>query len=245
MIAIPYFTYETTVTYPDVGLDGLLSHAGLLRILQEAAAVASDERGFSFKTIEKTGVCWILTGWRLEFFARPEWNSPLTVHTWPRSVDGFMSERDFEIFSDGQRVARATSRWFLINPSTGRITRVTDAVRNAYDIDERRLFDTDIPANGISLPDAQVTYTHVVSRGDIDTYRHVNNLRYLDFALEALPESVYDALPASMDIVYRKQILPDTEIRCLYSRTDDGKHQIEVQSGDGAELVHHAFIWFY
>lgn len=245
MIFIPYFTYESTVAYPDVALDGLLSHAGMLRILQEAAAVASDERGFSFKTIDRTGVCWILIGWRLTLCSRPEWNSQLTVHTWPRSVDGFMSEREFEVFSDGQLVARATSRWFLINPATGRVTRVTDAVRTAYDIDERRLFDTDIPSNGTPLPDAQVTYTHTVSRSDIDTYRHVNNLRYLDFALEALPADIYENPPATMEIVYRKQILPGTSIRCLYALTGDGKHQIEVQSGEGADTVHHAYIWFY
>lgn len=245
MIFIPYFTYESTVAYPDVALDGLLSHAGMLRILQEAAAVASDERGFSFKTIDRTGVCWILIGWRLALCSRPEWNSQLTIHTWPRSVDGFMSEREFEVFSDGQLVARATSRWFLINPATGRITRVTDAVRSAYDIDERRLFDTDIPSNGTPLPDAQVTYTHTVSRNDIDTYRHVNNLRYLDFALEALPAEIYENLPATMEIVYRKQILPGTSIRCLYALTGDGKHQIEVQSGEGADTVYHAYIWFY
>lgn len=245
VIVIPYFTYETTVTYPHVGPDGLLSHAGLLSILQEAAALASHERGFSFRTIEQTGVCWVLMGWKLETLAHPAWNTPLTIHTWPRSVDGFMSERDFEIFSEGQVVARATSRWFLLSAQTKRITRVTDAVRAAYDIDERRLFATDIPNNGTPLPHAETTYTHTVSRLDIDTYEHVNNLRYLDFALEALPTDLYYNPPATVEIVYRKQILPNTEIRCLYGRTDDGKHQIEVQSGEGDDTIHHAYLWFY
>lgn len=245
MITIPYFTYKTIVTYPHVGQDGLLSHAGLLSILQEAAALASDERGFSFKTIERTGVCWVLMGWKLELTHRPEWNTPLTVHTWPRSVDGFMSERDFEVFSEGNVIARATSRWFLISPATGRITRVTEAVRSAYDLDERKMFDTDIPSNGTPLPNTQITYTHSVSRGDIDTYHHVNNLRYLDFALEALPDEVFEAMPATVEIVYRKQILPGTEIRCHYAVTDDGKHQIEVQSGDESDSIRHAYIWFY
>ena len=55
------------------------------------------------------------------------------------------------------------------------------------------MFDSDIPTNGTPDPDATVTYTHIVERRDLDTYRHVNNLRYLDFALEALPQEVYDA----------------------------------------------------
>lgn len=245
MITIPHFTYETIVTYADVALDGKLSYPGMLRILQEAAACASAECGYGFKDIPRNGVCWVLTGWRLELFQRPDWNDRITIHTWPRSVDGFLSDRDFEIFSGDHVIGRCTSRWFLISPSTGRITRVTDAVRSAYTINDRRLFDSDIPSNGTSDPNATVTYTHTVERRDLDTYRHVNNLRYLDFALEALPQEVYEALPATVDIVYRKQILPGTEIRCLYSRTDDGRHQIEVRSGDDAASIHHAYIYFY
>ncbi len=213
--------------------------------MQEAAALASHERGFSFKTIEKTGVCWVLMGWKLDLMIRPEWLSKLTIHTWPRSVDGFMSERDFEVFCDGKVIARATSRWFLLSAATKRITRVTDAVRSAYDIDERRLFEDDIPANGTPAENAAVTYTHTISRADIDTYQHVNNLRYADFAMESLPEDIYVDTPTIMEIVYRKQILPGTEIRCLYSLNQDGKHQIEVRSGDDTNPIHHAYIWFY
>ena len=244
-MTISHFTYQAVVTYPDVGPSGYLTHAGMLRILQEAAACASAQCGYGFRDIERNGVCWVLTGWRLELFERPDWNTPLTIHTWPRSVDGFLSDRDFEIFANDRSIGRCTSRWFLINPATGRITRVTDAVRSAYEIDTRRLFDEDLPSNGTPLLDAALTYTHTVERRDIDTYRHVNNLRYLDFALEALPQEVLDHLPGTVDIVYRKQILPETQIRCLYAKTEDGKHQIEIQSGDENAPVHHAYIWFY
>ena len=226
-------------------MDGHLSHAGLLRILQEAAAVASHVRGISFRTIEKTGICWILMGWKLELIERPEWNKTLTIHTWPRTLEGFTSEREFEVFCEDKVFARATSRWFLLNAETKRLTRITDFVRSAYDLNDRRLFDTDIPSNGTPLPGAKVTYTHTASRLDVDTYCHVNNLRYLDYALEALPEAVFADPPKTVEIVYRKQILPGTSIQCLYALTDDGKHQIEVRSGDGETLVHHAYIWFY
>ncbi|MBR2131762.1 MAG: hypothetical protein IJ955_04340, partial [Oscillospiraceae bacterium] len=155
---ISHFTYQTSVTYPDVGQHGYLTHAGMLRILQETAACASAQCGYGFKDIERNGVCWVLTGWRLELFEHPDWNTLLTIHTWPRSVDGFLSDRDFEIFAEDRLIGRCTSRWFLINPKTGRITRVTDTVRSAYEIDTRRLFNEDIPSNGTPLPDANVTY---------------------------------------------------------------------------------------
>lgn len=245
MIAISHFTYETIITYDDVAIDGKLSYAGMLRILQETAACASAECGYGFKDIERNGVCWILMGWRMELSERPDWNDRITVRTWPRSVDGFLSDRDFEILLGDHVVGRGSSRWFLVNANTWRLTRVTDAVRSAYTINERRMFASEIPTNGTPDPAAAVTYTHTVERRDLDTYLHVNNLRYLDFALEALPQEVHESLPPTVDIVYRKQILPGTVFRCLYSLNADGKHQIEIRSGDDSSPVHHAFIWFY
>lgn len=245
MIVISHFTYETIISYDDVADDGKLSYAGMLRILQETAACASAACGYGFKDIERNGVCWILMGWRMELIERLDWNDRITVRTWPRSVEGFLSERDFEILFMDRVVGRGSSRWFLMNANTWRLARVTDAVRSAYTINERRMFESDIPSNGTPDPTAKVTYVHTVERRDLDTYRHVNNLRYLDFALEALPSEIYGALPPTVDIVYRKQILPGTEIRCLYSFTADGKHQVEIRSGDDTSPIHHAFILFY
>ena len=85
----------------------------------------------------------------------------------------------------------------------------------------------------------------MAGRRDIDTNHHVNNIHYLDYALEALPEEVLAHLPSTLEVSYRRQILLGTPIRCLYSLTGDGRHQVEIQSGEGDKLVRHAFIWLY
>lgn len=240
----PYFIYEMDVEYPDLGVDRLLSHRGMLRILQEAASVASDERGCGMKDISRTGVFWILAGWRLELSRRVPWRTRLTVETWPRSLDGFLSDRDFLVRQGDVPVARATSRWLLVSAATGKAARVTDAVRAAYELDDRVLFDTPIPSNGKTPAGTPAAFSAVVGRRDIDTNHHVNNIHYLDYALEALPEEVFLHLPQTVEITFRRQILLGTPIRCYYSRTEDGRHQVEIQSGE-EKIVHHAFLWFY
>ena len=66
----------------------------------------------------------------------------------------------------------------------------------------------------------------------------------ISYALEALPEEVFLHLPQTVEITFRRQILLGTPIRCYYSRTEDGRHQVEIQSGE-EKIVHHAFLWFY
>lgn len=249
VMSLARYVYRTAVAYSDIGPDGRLSQGGALRALQEAAAVASDEAGYGLKDIPRTGVHWILSGWRLEMRARPAWRAELEVETWPRTMDGFLSDRDFlawEVQDGGRRLAvRGTSKWFLVDAKTGKITRVTDQVKAAYALGEEALFPEPIPSNGKTPEDAPVTFQTVAGRRDIDTNGHVNNIHYLDYAMEALPEEVYRALPDTVDIVFRRQILLGTPIRCLYTRTRDGKHQVEIRSGEGGGTVHHAFAWFY
>lgn len=240
-----YFTYETEITYDELGPDQRLSRRGLLKILQETAAIASDERGYGIKDIPRNGVFWLLAGWRLELRERPAWRSRLTVQTWPRTMNGFQSERDFLVYHGEDLTARASSRWLLVNTSTGKAARVTDAVRSAYELDGRVLFDEPIPTNGKTPDGAPVTFSATIGRREIDTNGHVNNIHYLEFALEALPEEVFRHLPGTVDITFRRQILPGTSIRCLYCVTEDGKHQVEIRSGGEEQPVHHAFAWFY
>ena len=245
MIAIPHYFYETSVLYPDIGEDRLLSHKGLLRMLQETAARASDECGYGLKDIHAKSLFWILTGWRTELLERVCWRAPITVETWPRTMDGFTSDRDFIVRSGDTVVARATSRWFLINAHTGRIARATPELKAAYDMDPTALFDDPPPSGGKPLENASLAFSTTIGRRDIDTNHHVNNISYLDYALEALPSDVFEHPPSTLEIAYRKQILLGTAIQCFYGKTDDGKHQVEIRSEDDGKAVHHAYIWLY
>lgn len=240
--------YDAAVAYSDIGPDQRLSHKGLLRILQEAASIASDEVGYGLKDIPRNRVHWILTGWRLELSKRPYWRTDLKVETWPRTIDGFASDRSFLVFAEGEQIARADSHWMLVSMDTGKPARVTDATRAAYQsqLDDRELFGgTPIPHNGRTPAGTPAAFETVVGRRDIDTNYHVNNLHYLDYAIEALPEEVYKSLPATVEIAFRRQILLGTPIRCLYTLAEDGKHQVEIQSEKDGKVIHHAFAWFY
>lgn len=249
MISTPHYLYETAVAYSDLGSDQRLSPQGLLRILQEAASVASDDVGFGLKDISRTGVHWILSSWRVELKERPFWRTALRVETWPRTMDGFLSDRDFLVWDGEREIARGTSRWVLVDAVTGRLTRITGAVRDAYreQLDDQELFGDwkPVPGSGKTPEDAPIAFETTVGRRDIDTNNHVNNLHYLDYALEALPEEVYQDLPSVLEISFRKQILLGTPLQCLYTRMEDGKHQVEIRSESGGETIHHAFVWLY
>ena len=239
-----YYDYKTKVQYSDLGEDGFLSQAGLLRLMQEAACEASSQVGCApMEMTRDQGMGWILCGWKLRLEKKMAWGEPLTVRTWPRRMDIHFSDRDFLVTdAAGETVAVATSRWLLLDVTTGRVTRVTEELSAHYTLWDHKAIEGEIPTGGKSPEEAEETFVYTALGRDLDTFHHVNNLHYLELGREALPEEVR-ALPLStVEILYKRQIKRGERVRFLYSFTD-GKHQVEIRDDAGKKT--HAFLWFY
>ena len=187
-----HYEFQCKVEYPDLGVDARLSHLGTLRMMQEAACQDSSRTGYGPFDVERNGVAWIICGWKLRLDRRPHWGEALTVHTWPRTMSSHLSERDFQIFdSHGNLICAATSRWLLIDVRTGRVTNVTPEIAAAYPLDNScRAMEEELVSSGKSPENAAETFTYTALRRDLDMFRHVNNLHYLELAREALPAEV-------------------------------------------------------
>ena len=65
----------------------------------------------------------------------------------------------------------------------------------------------------------------------------VNNLCYLDFAYETLPEDVYNNLNVSnIEVLYKKEIKYKDTIKCFYTYVDN-KHIITIKNND-LSIIH-------
>ena len=68
-----------------------------------------------------------------------------------------------------------------------------------------------------------------VRRGDLDALGHVNNTRYVEWALDAVPDEVLDGLhPAGVDVEFRREALPGDVVLSRTARAP----------GDGIAFAH-------
>jgi len=85
--------------------------------------------------------------------------------------------------------------------------------------------------------DLKLNFNYEIQRRDIDTNGHVNNLNYIDFALETLDEKIYNSNTfLNLEVIYKKEIKLHEKINCYYSFEND-KHIITIKSEDN-ETVH-------
>jgi acyl-ACP thioesterase len=106
----------------------------------------------------------------------------------------------------------AFSRWILYDIHRNRPVRVPSEIAEAFMVNGGK----DNQSNSITLPEVEVADSYEpglefrVRLSDIDTYNHVNNTRYVEWILEAVPFKIHQEFyPASLEISYRKSNVQD------------------------------------
>ena len=93
------------------------------------------------------------------------------------------------------------------------MARITPEIAAAYALVEQDVFDS--PALPLELGEGEEVCRLPVRRSDIDTNHHVNNLVYLDYAWEALPEDLWKTGVAEISVTYRRQFLLGDTVECM------------------------------
>ncbi|MGM9537157.1 MAG: acyl-[acyl-carrier-protein] thioesterase [Candidatus Onthomonas sp.] len=216
----------------DYNRNGKLSCEAILQILETAGSHHSDQADDNVITGSQHGIAWILVDWRVSILRRTDSTAALNITTWVRGKSGSATVyRDF-ILTDtaGNEVIRAEAKFCLLDRNTGKLTRINDALFRAYAPEDRAVFHKDSPR--LRAPAEFMTErSFSVRRSDIDFNGHVHNTRYMDFALEALPDGIYaEDTVSEVRIVYSKPLEETDHITVKYAPVENG-HFIGVYAG--------------
>ena len=205
----PHPRESFTVHSFDVDQGGFLAPRALCAFLQEAAGRDAARRGVGMDELMARGFAWVLQRLIVAVDEWPREGAILTVSTWPTRFGGATAERDFiALHADGHPLARATSRWAVADLAVRRPVRLPPFLRGR---------PVGEPEAGLAMPPflaraAEAALlgerTLEVRRGDLDQVGHVNNTRYVEWSLEAVPEDwLKTRILAGLDVVYRREAL--------------------------------------
>lgn len=229
------FTCTQKVIVSDIGENYLISNKGFLRMLQEAANLASSQVGHGISDIDKTGTTWVLLYWRLKVYKRVKYNDELTIKTWTSFNKKIYSLRNFELYLNDELVAKADSKWVYVDAQKHSIQKISDDLIEKYGNNESKVFEEEFNER-IKMPEnLEKKYTYTTMKRDLDANHHVNNLTFLDIALEALSEELKSTSFSNVSIVFKKEMLYKDVITCYYSN-EDNKHIVYLYTKDTATL---------
>ena len=239
------YSDKFSIQFIDVGENNELTNKGILRLLQEIAGKHSDSVGVGLNDTPKTGIAWIILNWKLKVFMRPKWNEKVFINTWTKCEKSLFCYRNFKIYDDRNNlIAVATSKWILFDVNKKSICRVSKEIQEKFLESNESVFEENIDEKIKEPEDSSFAYEYKIQRRDIDTNHHVNNLNYLDYAIEALPEDIYlNTNFSNIEIMYKHEAKLGDTISIFYYQSNKNEYIITIKDSEDKKI--HAIVKLY
>lgn len=203
---------------------GKLGLYGTLNLLQETAWMHADSLGFGMKDMEDKGIFWVLTRQILQMKSWPRFGESVTVETWLRPPEGAFVTREFNLKNrNGEIIGACSTSWLALDRDTKKI-QPAESLRPWKDLALEQttgLVPEKIPVKGEYLELAKFR----VRNSDLDVNQHVNNTKYSQWILDAIPYDLHRNLTLNS---YAVNFLAETHLG------DKVRIEKSVESSDAA-----------
>lgn len=226
------YEHVFNIDYSDIGENHFLSNTGFLKFLQEAASMHSNSLNFGIEDLARFDLGWVIMNWKLKVLKRPKYEEKILIKTWLRKIDKLFFYRDFEVYNeDKEKIAVATSKWIWFNIKEKTVSIINDEVIKQYKPINEEAIPNFVFSRMRTGNNFENKFNYRIQRRDIDTNHHVNNLNYLDFAYETLPEDVYTRVEFNeVEIMYKNEIKINEDIECLYYKINEYEYIVTINS---------------
>ena len=229
----------------EAGVNNKMALPSLCNYLQEIAGIHADKLGVGIHLLQSEGVTWMLSRLKLEIGRDVPWGDELKIRTWPSGIRGRLTAtRDF-IGADrrGDEVFRGVSEWMMVNLVERKLVRLPEDFASLTPEGTPKLELGESGGKFSALTSVHGRSRILVRRSDHDFNDHVNNVHYVEWALESVPEDYRLRGVSRLDIVFRQEakagdelescseIVADGLLRHTISRVSDGALLASVETG--------------
>jgi medium-chain acyl-[acyl-carrier-protein] hydrolase len=238
---------EYDVHHYEVDASGRIFVASIMNYLDDLAVSQAEYLNIGIEYLLTNKIAWVIYKWDVKFNKFAKGTDKLKIRTMPYSVRKFYAYRKYEVInSEGEVIVSANSLWFLINTEKRRPTKISEEIATKFGLrlDDKKQIEFERlkkPENITTEKEFQVRYS------DIDTNQHVNNVRYITWALEAVPKDLLSNYTLKqLKINYEKETAYGEVIKvlCEVKKVDDKYIVISsVQNSEGEKLTLVKMVW--
>lgn len=198
----PRHTTEFTVHLHHLGPNGLARPSLIFDCLQDAASEQSARLGYSIRELIRRGLTWVVSRYRVKVSRYPRWQERFRVTTWRSPQQGHSAPREFALVdADNRTIALARGIFILLDRHSKRPVDPAEHIPG-YPVADETVFADDFRALPEVSP-ADASTRVLIRHEDLDLNRHVNNTRYMTFALESVPGPIMGShVPDRIDISF-------------------------------------------
>lgn len=236
------YSKEYELHYYDVDSNLRGSMSTIINILSDIGTKQSEALGSGMESLMQNNMTWVFYNYHVKIFRHPMYGEKLSVTTEPAGFKKFYALRNYEIKdSSGNIVVSANAIFLLINLEKRKMMRIPNEQYEIYGVSEDMKEEFKIPRLE-KLENCKYERSFRVRYSDIDSNKHVNNTKYLDWAIETLPEEIVNNYAlAEVMVTFEKECKYGEEVKVLTDvREEEGDELVtihRVETKDGKELT--------
>ncbi|KAK6241894.1 Acyl-ACP thioesterase - like 2 [Theobroma cacao] len=218
----------------EVGPDKTATLESLLNLFQETAlnhvwmsGLLSNGFGATHGMM-RNNLIWVVSRMHVQVHHYPIWGEVVEIDTWVGASGKNGMRRDWLIRSQatGITYARATSTWVMMNEQTRRLSKMPEEVRGEISpwFIEKQAIKEDAPEKIVKLDDKAkyVNSDLKPKRSDLDMNHHVNNVKYVRWMLETIPDKFLESHQLSSIVLeYRRECGSSDKVQSLCQPDED------------------------
>ena len=211
--------------------NGRVFVASLMNYLEDMAIEQAEELGIGIDYLIENNIAWVVYKWDVKINKFPYIGDKIRVKTWPYSYRKFYAYRQYEVLnSEAEVIISANSLWFMIDLKRRRPCKISENIIKKFGISEDK--NKTIDFEKLKVPSrTDIDKSIHVRYGDIDTNKHVNNVKYISWALESIP---YDIITncnlKELKINYEKETTYGESVRMNGEITEEENQYIIISS---------------
>ena len=197
-------TYE--VNYYDTNYRLECKISSIMNYFGDIGSKQSEELGVGFDYLEKNHCAWVFYKYNINFKRYPKYGEKIKVRTMAKGFRKFYASRMYEVYDEaGELIIEAEGVFLLIDTIKRRAIKIPIDQYEIYGVLDE--YNNEIKMSKIEkLQKVMFSENFKVRYSDIDSNKHVNNVKYVEWAIECVPvEKEVEYEISNIEIVFQKE----------------------------------------
>ena len=229
------FSRQFSIPYSDINRFAELTLPKIFDYFQDIAFIHADRMAYAIEKKTEFDIAAVWTQMKGHIDVMPKWKEKITISTWISPVEKgqHLAYRNFAIENqEGTEIGYGYGAFVFFDLKTRRAIPIPDSML-AYPTFDR--YKDQHPFAGLpSLAEESSNVTKsseiVATWSDIDLYQHVNNVRYITWALDGMPHEFLKGHRCyDVEIQFKKEMRLRDRAQIYTQNAEDEPNQLRLQ----------------
>ncbi len=188
-----YYDKEFELRYFEMNELGMASPTTILTQLEETAADHCFSINHSLYQLGEQNIGWVLISGFMQMERYPTYKEKITIRTWLSDLSAIKGVRENIIYDEQKNIiGRAKGLWIFFDIARRRPIKIFNDIKDKWSFCREESIKCDVSQKIPLITDSDYETKFKVNRYDTDMIKHVNNIRYLQWVVESIPEEIVD-----------------------------------------------------